>query len=196
MMNDGEFQRAPSVPIDGREREFEEVALIHLDACYHVAVRLTGRRSEAEDLVQETFLRAFQHFDQFDPGTNCRAWLFAILRNGFLNRVKRQGREILEWDDASDRAERDSETVIQSPEEEFFRTVVDADLSSALESLPFRFKEVVVLADLEECSYKEISQICGVPVGTVMSRLSRGRRLLRKALGQLSPDRRRMRERS
>ncbi|HLC20840.1 MAG TPA: sigma-70 family RNA polymerase sigma factor, partial [Candidatus Methylomirabilis sp.] len=79
--------------------EFEEVALVHLDRLYHMALRLCQNRTEAEDLVQETYLRAFRHFDQFDPGTNCRAWLFAILRNTFLNRVKRQGREILEPDE-------------------------------------------------------------------------------------------------
>jgi len=166
--------------------EFEEVALVHLDRLYHMALRLCQNRTEAEDLVQETYLRAFRHFDQFDPGTNCRAWLFAILRNTFLNRVKRQGREILEPDEGE--LERGgaglSETMapLPTPEEELVKHVVDGDLVRALEQLPLRFREVVLLADLEECSYKEIARICGVPTGTVMSRLFRGRGLLRKAL--------------
>lgn len=169
-----------------RRREFEEVALVHLDRLFHLALRLCRNRSEAEDLVQETFLRAFRHFDQFDPGTNCRAWLFAILHNTFVNRVKRGGREIPELDEAGlERIEPDSLEVmatIANPEEEFFRGVMDADLVAALEQLPLRFREAVLLADVEECSYKEIAQICGVPVGTVMSRLFRGRQLLRKSL--------------
>lgn len=166
--------------------EFEEVALAHLDRLYHMALRLCGTRPEAEDLVQETYLRAFRHFDQFDPGTNCRAWLFAILRNTFLNRVKRQGREILERDEGEleQGGAGFSETMaaLPTPEEEFVKHVVDADLVRALEQLPLQFREVVLLADLEECSYKEIARICGIPPGTVMSRLHRGRRLLRKAV--------------
>ena len=178
-------------------QEFEEVAVVHLDRLFQMALRLCRNRSEAEDLVQETYLRAFRHFDQFDPGTNCRAWLFAILHNTFVNRVKRGGRELLELDEGElDRVEVDSAEVratIANPEEEFFKHVVDADLVEALERLPLRFREVVLLADVEECSYKEIAQICGVPVGTVMSRLFRGRQLLRKALVTAYRERRSMR---
>jgi len=170
-------------------QEFEEVALIHLDRLYRMARRLCGSPDDAEDLVQETYLRAFRHFDQFDPGTNCRAWLFAILHNTFVNRVKRDGRERPELEEGElDRAEVGSSEVmvaIANPEEEFLRAVVEAGLVAGLERLPPRFREVVLLADVEECSYKEISQICGVPVGTVMSRLFRGRQLLRKALAAI-----------
>lgn len=178
-------------------QEFEEVALVYLDQIYHMALRLCRNRTEAEDLVQETYLRAFRHFDKFDPGTNCRAWLFAILHNTFVNRVKRGGRELLELNEGElDRVEVDSAEVmatIANPEEEFFKHVVDADLVEALERLPLRFREVVLLADVEECSYKEIAQICGVPVGTVMSRLFRGRQLLRKVLVAAYRERRGMR---
>jgi len=137
-------------------REFEEVALVHLDRLYHMALRLCGKPDEAEDLVQETYLRAFKHFDQFDPGTNCRAWLFAILHNAFLNRVKREGRERLELDEVElDRAEINSSEVmvtIANPEEDLFARVVAAELVEALEGLPPRFREGVLLADVEECS--------------------------------------------
>ncbi len=174
--------------------EFDEVALVHLDRVYHMALRLCRNRAEAEDLVQETYLRAFRHFDQFDPGTNCRAWLFAILRNTFLNRVKRQGREVLERDEGE--LERGGAEVpetmatLPTPEEELLKHVVDADLVRAVEQLPLRFREVLLLADLEECSYKEIARICGIPMGTVMSRLHRGRHLLRKALATAFRERR------
>ena len=169
-----------------RRQEFEDQALVHLDRVFHLALRLTRNRTEAEDLVQETYLRAFKHFDQFDPGTNCRAWLFAILRNAFLNQVKRRGREVPGLDEGElERVEADvldGARTIESPEEELVKRVVGADLVAALDRLPLIFREAVVLADVEECSYKEISRICGVPMGTVMSRLSRGRRLLRRAL--------------
>lgn len=176
-----------------RRQEFEEVALVHLDRLYQMALRLSGNPDEAGDLVQETYLRAFRHFDQFDLGTNCRAWLFAILHNTFVNRVKRQGRERLELNEEElDRLEADSSglmATIATPEEEFFARVVDKDLVEALERVPPRFREVVLLAAVEECSYKEIAQICGVPVGTVMSRLFRGRRLLRRALAAVHRER-------
>jgi len=179
-------------------QEFEEVALVHLDRLYHMALRLCRNRSEAEDLVQETYLRAFRHFDQFDPGTNCRAWLFAILRNTFVNRLKREGRERPELEEGElDRAEVNASDIlatIANPEEELLARVGAAELVEALEWLPHRFREMVLLADVEECSYKEISQICGVPVGTVMSRLFRGRQLLRKALVAVHRERKGVRK--
>jgi len=151
-----------------------------------MALRLCRKPTEAEDLVQETYLSAFQHFDQFTPGTNCRAWLFAILHNKFINRVKRNGREVLELDEGQlewARGESSEFTVTNtSPEAEFCRRVVEKDLVKALNRLPVPFRETVLLADFEGCSYKEIAQICGVPVGTVMSRLFRGRQRLREAL--------------
>ncbi len=177
-----------------RRQEFEDQALVHLDGVFRLAVRLTRNRTEAEDLVQETYLRAFRHFDQFDPGTNCRAWLFAILRNTFLNQLKRQGHEVLGLDEGDlERREADllgEGGTIENPEDTLLSRVVDADLVAALDRLPVAFREVVVLADIEECSYKEIAQVCGLPLGTVMSRLSRGRRLLRRGLEVLSRERR------
>lgn len=162
------------------------MALIHLDALYHVALRLTRSRAEAEDVVQDTCLRAFRAFDRFDPGTNCRAWLFTILRNVFLNRVRSQGREVLETElgslDAAEatvgsRLERDS-----NPEERFLQTVLHGDVDRAVKTLPLAFREAVILVDLEGLSYRETAGVLGCPVGTVMSRLSRGRALLRRAL--------------
>ncbi|OGL14977.1 MAG: hypothetical protein A3F92_01140 [Candidatus Rokubacteria bacterium RIFCSPLOWO2_12_FULL_71_22] len=177
----------------GRSREFEEVALVHLDALYRSALRLTQNRAEAEDVVQETCLRAFRSFHRFNPGTNCRAWLFTILRNAFLNRVRGAGREVHEGDaaegwDALVQRSAEHRPGGGSPEEEFFQTVLHGDVDRALKALPLTFREAVVLADLEGLSYKEIAEIIGRPVGTVMSRLSRGRRLLRRALGDFARE--------
>jgi RNA polymerase sigma-70 factor, ECF subfamily len=175
-----------------RSREFEEVALVHLDALYQFALRLTHNRSEAEDLVQETCLRAFRSFHRFNPGTNCRAWLFTILRNAFLNRIRQAGRDVLagESADLESTFPRVAEAVParDHPDEEFFQTVLHGDVDRALKALPLPFREVVILADLEGLAYKEIAQVVGCPIGTVMSRLSRGRRLLRQALGRFAQE--------
>lgn len=175
-----------------RTREFEEVALVHLDALYRNALRLTHNRAEAEDLVQETFLRAFRNFHRFNPGTNCRAWLFTILRNAFLNRVRRGGHEVLDGDsgawDSGAQSITGPGTPTRHPEEELFQTILHGDVDRALKALPLAFREAVMLADLEGLSYREIAQVLGCPIGTVMSRLSRGRHLLRQALGQFARE--------
>ena len=172
-----------------KRREFEDEALVHLDALYRVAMRLAQNRHEAEDLVQETCLKAYQYFHQFERGTNCRAWLLTILRNDFLNRVKKQGRELLDTSALGmteplpgKREEAEYSALMNHPEQELFQRLMDREVEQALDSLPTVFREVVVLVDLEECSYKETAQICGLPIGTVMSRLSRGRQLLKRML--------------
>jgi RNA polymerase sigma-70 factor (ECF subfamily) len=176
----------------GQVSEFEDVALVHLDLVYRAALRLTHNRADAEDLVQETWLRALRHFDQFDPGSNCRAWLLTILRNAFLNRVRREGREILESDMAADGsgAARLEEAAVahSSPEEDFLQTVLHGDVDRALKTLPLPFRFVVTLTDLEGLTYKEVAQVLSCPIGTVMSRLSRARQLLRKELVALARE--------
>ncbi len=172
--------------------EFEQVALIHLDALYRTALWLTRNRADAEDVVQETCLRAFRGFHRFNPGTNCRAWLLTILRNVFLNRVRRGSRETLEGDSTVWEAGPDSATQeagsAGSPEEEFFQTVVHGDVDRALKALPVVFREAVILADLEGLTYKEVAEVLGCPMGTVMSRLSRGRHLLRRSLQRFARE--------
>jgi RNA polymerase sigma-70 factor (ECF subfamily) len=175
-----------------RSREFEEVALVHLDVLYRTALRLTRHRAEADDLVQETCLRAYRSFDRFNPGTNCRAWLLAILRNAFLNRVRRAGREVLDgaaspWE-ATESAFADPGLAENNPEEEFLQTVVHGDVDRALTALPLPFREAVTLADLEGLSYKEVAEVLGCPIGTVMSRLARGRALLRQSLRRFARE--------
>lgn len=179
------------------DTEFEETTLVYLDALYRLGLRLTHNRAEAEDLVQETYLRAFKSFHRFNPGTNCRAWLFTILRNLFLNQIRRSGRELLEGDAGLPDAglpdagldSMASTTFGGSPEEEFFQTIVHGDVERALKALPLPFREAVILADLEGLSYREVAEVVGCPVGTVMSRLSRGRALLKRSLGRLARER-------
>jgi len=160
------------------------VVLIHLDALHHVALRLTRNRAEAEDIVQEAFVRAFRSFHRFNPGTNCRAWLFTILRNVFLNRLRSQGREVPEAEMSGlDQAEAMVDTHVgANPEERFLQTVLHGDVDRALMTLPLAFRETVLLVDIEGLTYREVAEIVGCPIGTVMSRLSRGRALLRRAL--------------
>lgn len=162
------------------------MALVHLDTLYQTALRLTHNRAEAEDVVQETFLRAFRAFDRFNPGTNCRAWLFTILRNVFFNTRRGQGREVHDPEGVTVAEAVESATAFsftpQNPEEELFQTVLHGDVDRALKAVPLVYREAVILADLEGLSYKEVADVLGCPVGTVMSRLSRGRGLLRRAL--------------
>lgn len=168
------------------------MALVHLNALYQSALRLTHNRAEAEDVVQEAYLRAFRSFHRFNPGTNCRAWLFTIMRNVFLNRVRSAGREVLDADmtmlDTAAESATASRPTRDNPEEEFLQTIVHGAVDRALRALPLVFREAVVLADLEGLSYKEIAEVVGCPIGTVMSRLARGRQLLRRALGQFAQE--------
>lgn len=171
---------------------FEEVALVHLDALYKTAHRLTGSREEAEDVVQDTFLKAFRSFHQFTPGTNCRAWLYKILRNTFLNRVeaKKRQRGDVALDDLEPYLGADDPDLGLSAEtyERMLGRVLEDDVNDALMALPAPYRMVVILADLESLPYREIAEIADIPIGTVMSRLFRARRALR---GQLTAAARR-----
>lgn len=172
-------------------REFEETVLVHLDALYRTALRLTRDRTEAEDVVQETCLRAFRAFARFDPGTNPRAWAFTILRNVFLNRLRRAGREVGE-DEAALESVAESAAFgprTENPEEHFLQTVLHGDVDRALRALPLPSRTVVTLVDLEGLSYREASEVLGCPIGTVMSRLYRARQVLRQTLGRYARER-------
>lgn len=167
--------------------EFERLALEHLDPLYAAALRLTRHERDAEDLVQDTFLRAYRFFDKFERGTNIKAWLFKILTNTFINRYRRSTKERSIVDgaerDVHDRfVSRDATEVAANPEKAFFEKLLSDDVLRAVDALPVDFRMVVILADLQEFSYKEIADILDVPVGTVMSRLYRGRRLLQRSL--------------
>ncbi|MCS6901488.1 MAG: sigma-70 family RNA polymerase sigma factor [Myxococcales bacterium] len=167
---------------------FEKDALAHLDAMYSVACRLTRNPVQAEDLVHDALVKAMRAREQFQPGTNMKAWLLRIVTTTFLNQYKRGGleRDVLEgpnadpladgWMSSSTmRAMRDAESLALQP-------LLQEELQAALEALPEEFRLAVVLSDVEEMSYKEIADIMGCPMGTVMSRLHRGRKLLKSAL--------------
>ncbi|PYM17216.1 MAG: hypothetical protein DMD81_09915 [Candidatus Rokuibacteriota bacterium] len=174
----------------GETEEFERVALVHLDALYRVALGLTRNRADAEDIVQDAFLRAFRSFHRFNPGTNCRAWLFTILRNVFLNRIRSQGREVLEGETGDlDQAEPAAAAHIGgNPEEQFLQAMLHGDVDRTLAMLPLAFREAVILVDIEGLTYREVADVVGCPIGTVMSRLARGRALLRRALGRFARE--------
>jgi RNA polymerase sigma-70 factor (ECF subfamily) len=156
---------------------FETDALSHLDSLYGTALRLTRNEADAEDLVQDTYVKAFRARRQFKAGTNLKAWLFTILHNTFRNRRRDIGRDPVEMD--SDRVDLAAPADPgDSPEESLLRGVMGQDLQAALDALPEAFREAVWLRDVEEFPYAEIAEMLGIPVGTVMSRISRGRRLL------------------
>jgi RNA polymerase sigma-70 factor (ECF subfamily) len=169
---------------------FEEEALPHLDAVYRFALRLSGSVDEAEDLVQETFLRAYNAWDQYQRGTRAKSWLFTICRNVFLRRRERAQRHDEILSENVDRSGSGSELVnpvwrsaaVLDPEGEFFASIVDERIIQALEDLPEEYRTAVVLSDIEGLPYAEIAEMVGVPVGTVKSRLFRGRRKLQEVL--------------
>ena len=177
-----------------RER-FEREALPIMPNLYSAALRLTRNPADAEDLVQETFLRAYRGFDGFEEGTNLRAWLYRILTNSFINAYRKKQREPITVEGPDDLDEwylfdrLGSRSVEASAESEVLDRIPDADVKKALENLPEGFRMAVLLADVEGFSYKEIAEIMDVPIGTVMSRLHRGRRALEKALYDTAKER-------
>lgn len=177
-------------PPHQRQAEFEAVALPHMDALFNLALSLTRNRKDAEDLVQEAYLRAFRFFDTYRPGTHIKAWLFRILRNTFINRYRAAKARPEEVDFSP--IERGYEDWIESdyvrargepsPEQSVMDGVVDDEIETALAELVEEYRTVVILALVEEMSYREISEALGIPIGTVMSRLHRGRKQLQARL--------------
>src|SRR5467141_1507885 len=173
---------------------FEAEALAYLDSLYRSALRLTRVPADAEDLVQDTYLKAFRAADQFEPGTNLRAWLFTILHNTARNRARDRARDTVAIDSeivdrAADAAPPGgaSAGAAETPESLLIRDTLAPDLQAAIDALPDAFRQAVWLRDVEEFSYAEIAEMLSIPVGTVMSRISRGRRLLFDKLKTLRP---------
>jgi len=157
---------------------FEQDALALVDRLYAAALRLTRNEADAQDLVQDTYLRAFRSSGQFEPGTNLRGWMFTILHNTFLNQRRDRGRSPIDADSEAVEQAPDDRHASANPEELLLRESLDTDLRAALDNLPPTYREAVWLRDVEQFSYDEIAGIVGVPIGTVMSRISRGRRAL------------------
>src|SRR5262245_38585527 len=173
---------------DPMREEFDAEVLPQIDALYANALRLTHSRADAEDLVQETVLRAFRFFDRFERGTNVKAWLLRIQYNTFVNRYRRSTKEREIKDvmtvepSGEDVISREALRALTDPTGNALRPLLAREIEAALETLPEDHRRVVVLADIEELSYKEIAEVLGCPIGTVMSRLHRARRTLRTRL--------------
>ena len=176
-----------TIPFD--RREFESLALEHIDALYRGGLRMTANPEEAEDLVQDVYVKAIRFYKQFQPGTNIRAWLFKILRNTYINRYRSKvrtptqiGLDEPEFQRTELEALNFLNPVHRTPEAEFFSRLTAEAIQKALSQIPDKFQRIVVLSDVEGFSYQEIAEIEGCPIGTVMSRLYRARRMLQDLL--------------
>jgi RNA polymerase sigma-70 factor, ECF subfamily len=190
---------ADASPVDLTEderRRFQADALPLLDSLYGAALRMTRNPQDAEDLVQETMLRAYRAFDRFEAGTNLKAWLFRILTNAYINTYRKRQREpqkvsadeVGEFDLYQELKSHDTQFEA-TPESIVLDSLVDSDIIDAIDDLPEQFRLAVVLSDIEGFSYAEMAEIMDVPMGTVMSRLHRGRKALQKRLWELARDR-------
>ncbi|MHB8931066.1 MAG: sigma-70 family RNA polymerase sigma factor [Melioribacteraceae bacterium] len=173
-LNDKELQN--------RYIEFEKEAIPHMDAIYNYALRMTGDEDDADDLVQETFMKAFRFFDKFEKGTNCKAWLFRIMKNSFINDYRKNTKEPnkVDYDDVQNFYEniKSDEVETKHYELDAFSDLLDDDISEAIEKLPEDFRTVIILNDIEGFTYEEIADFVDIPVGTVRSRLHRARKML------------------
>ena len=188
-------ERLPRLSADDKRR-FQEDALPLLDSLYAGALRMTRNPADAEDLVQETMLRAYRSFDRFEPGTNLKAWLFRILTNAYINVYRKRQREpqkvsqddVEEFDLYQELKDHDPQFTA-TPETIVLDSLVDGDIIEAIDALPEQFRLAVILSDIEGFTYAEMADIMDVPMGTVMSRLHRGRKALQKRLWDLAVDR-------
>lgn len=172
--------------------DFEREAVPHMDALYNYALKMTGDSDDASDLIQETYLKAFRFFDKFEKGTNCKAWLFRIMKNTYINTYRKNTKEPdkVDYDDVENFYEniKASNTDSAHLEKDIYDNLLDDELSGAITSLPEDFRTVVILADIEGFTYEEIADFIDVPVGTVRSRLHRARKMLFTKLYEYAGD--------
>ena len=184
----GVAEGGATADVAARRAQFEREALAHLDALYAFALKLARARDDAEDLVSDTLLRAFERWDQYNLGTNIRAWLFTILYHVFVSRKRRiDAREVHAPDDSEGWSAFEAVGEVD-PEGKFYDSFLDDEVTRAIDALPDEYRSAVVLSDLHDLRYAEIEEILGVPEGTVKSRLFRGRRILQKKLVDYAID--------
>ncbi len=176
-----------------KQEDFNEEIIPHLDALYNFALRLTTDPNDAEDLVQDTIVKAYRFFSSYEKGTNAKAWLFRILKNSYINNYRKKSKkpQQVDYDEVSTfyetvRAER---TDTSDLEDKMYRDLMDDDITGALEELPEDFRTVVLLCDVEGFTYEEIANMLDVPIGTIRSRLHRGRNLLKAQLMEYAQKR-------
>lgn len=169
-----------------KQEDFNEEIIPHLDALYNFGLRLTSDPNDAEDLVQDTIVKAYRFFSSYEKGTNAKAWLFRILKNSYINNYRKRSKkpQEVDYDEVATfyetiRAER---TETSDLEDKMFRELIDDDISNALDEIPEDFRTVVLLCDVEDFTYEEIANMLDVPIGTIRSRLHRGRNLLKAQL--------------
>ncbi len=169
-----------------KQMDFQKEAMVHIDSLYNFALRMTGDAEDANDLVQETYMKAYRFFDSFEKGTNCKAWLFRILKNSYINKYRKESKEPdkIDYDEIKEfyHSVKHSSLDSNDMQEKMFGELLDDEVARALESLPEDFKEVVQLCDIEGFTYEEIANMVDCPIGTVRSRLHRGRKILREKL--------------
>ncbi len=163
-------------------KEFEEEAIPHMDALYNFALKMTGDQDVAEDLVQDTYLKAFRFFDKFEKGTNCKAWLFRILKNSYINDYRKSVKEPekVDYDDIQNFYENIKATEVKTTHvaQDDFNSLLDDEVTRSISQLPEDFRTVIILSDIEGFSYEEIAEFIDCPIGTVRSRLHRARKML------------------
>lgn len=174
----------PTLNKDIKDKIFESEFLIHADALYNFAYSMTFKQEEAEDLVQETFLKAYRFIHSYDPGSNAKAWLFQILKNAFINEYRKKTRTPtkVDFEDFNEKQQLEKQATGIDFSEDIYSHMIGDEVTSALNKLPVDFRIAIILADLEDFSYEEIAKITDIPIGTVRSRLFRARNLMKEQL--------------
>jgi RNA polymerase sigma-70 factor (ECF subfamily) len=182
----------PSSPKTQKQREFEVEALPHADLLYNYALRMTNNAADADDLVQETFLKGFRFWEKYEKGTNIRAWLFRIMKNSYINRYRRESKEpdTVDYEDVQNFYDtiRDVRSDSSDLQVTAFGNLLEDDIATAIAELPEDFRTIVILCDIEGLTYEEIAEFLDCPLGTVRSRLHRGRSLLRVRLTKYAKE--------
>ena len=185
-LDDAKLEDISEQELIQRKRNFEKEALPHMKILYNNALRMSGNREEANDLLQDTYLRAFRLYHKFQRGTNCRAWLFKIIKNCYINKYRKDKKEPakIDYEDVQNFYDSIRSEVVDPNDREYkvFSNLLDDDVMNALNSLQDDYKTVVILCDLEGLSYEEMAEFLDCPIGTVRSRLHRGRKILQKKL--------------